>query len=253
MSPRALRPAAVFAAALALWAAATAFGWVNQLVLPSPLAVVHLFWSEPRLIAANAGVTAVEALAGLALGNAVGLLLAIVFVGSAPARRAVLPLAMGAQAIPIVAVTPVLIIAFGNGLEPKILVAAFLGFFPMLVNAMRGLRSADAEVGDLMHSLSASAWQRLWMVRLPASLPFLFSALKLSACSAFVAAIVAEWVASDRGLGHLIVLAGSQFRADEVWAAVLVSAALSLAAVAVVIALERRATPWLRRDGRSAP
>jgi NitT/TauT family transport system permease protein len=251
MPLRFLCPAAVFLAALGLWWAAAAFQWVDGLILPSPLAVAALFWTDPGMLAFNAGVTATEAISGLVIGNALGLLLAILFVGSPVSRRSVLPLAMGAQSIPIVAVTPALIIGFGNGMEPKILVAIFLVFFPMLVNGMRGLRSADAEVGELMHSLSASGFQRLWMVRLPAALPFIFTALKFSACSCFVAAIVAEWVASDRGLGHLIVLASSQYRADQVWAAVIICTASSMALVGLVVALERRATPWLRHTEAS--
>ena len=246
---RVLGPVVVFLCVLAIWTAATSYGWIDGLVLPSPLAVADLFRTDPGLLASSAGVTAAEAIAGLCIGNALGLLLAILFVNSPVSRRSVLPLAMGAQSIPIVAATPALIIAFGNGMESKILVAVFLVFFPMLVNAMRGLRSADAEVGELMHSLSASGFQRLWMVRLPAALPFIFTALKLSACSCFVAAIVAEWVASDRGLGHLIVLASSQYRADEVWAAVLICATCSMAMVGLVVLIERRAMPWLRPSG----
>jgi len=248
---RILGPAGVFAIVLAVWWAATAFQWVDGLVLPSPFAVAALFWTDPGVLAFNAGVTATEAIAGLVIGNSLGLLLAILFVGSASARRSVLPLAMAAQSIPIVAITPALIIGFGNGMEPKILVAVFLVFFPMLVNGMRGLRSADAEVGELLHSLSASGFQRLWMVRLPAALPFIFTALKFSACGCFVAAIVSEWVASDRGLGHLIVLASSQYRTDEVWAAVLICTACSMALVGIVVWLEGRAMPWLRLSERS--
>jgi len=243
---RILGPVAVFLAALAIWWVATAYQWVDGLVLPSPIAVADLFWTDTGLLAFNAGVTATEAVAGLVIGNALGLALAILFVGSPTSRRSVLPLAMAAQSIPIVAITPALISGFGNGMEPKILVAIFLVFFPMLVNGMRGLRSADAEVGELMHSLSASGFQRLGMVRLPAALPFIFTALKFSACSCFVAAIVAEWVASDRGLGHLIVLASSQYRSDEVWVAVIISTAPSMALVGLVVGLERRAMPWLR-------
>jgi NitT/TauT family transport system permease protein len=169
--PRVLGPVAVFAVVLLLWWAVTALGWIDPLVLPSPLAVAAVFWTDAGTLAVNAGVTATEAVTGLIIGNAIGLLLAILFVGSPTSRRSVLPLAMAAQSIPIVAVTPALIIGFGNGMEPKILVAIFLVFFPMLVNGMRGLRSADAEVGELLHSLSATGLQRLWMVRLPAALP----------------------------------------------------------------------------------
>lgn len=237
-------PAAVLLALLVLWWAATGLGWVDPLVLPAPAVVFGVFWNEPGLIAGNAGITAAEAIIGFLLGNGLGLLLAILFVASAPSRRAVLPLAMAAQAVPIVAITPALIIGFGNGMAPKILVAIFLVFFPMLVNAMRGLRSAEAEVGELMHSLHANAWQQLWLVRLPAALPFIFTALKFSACSAFVAAIVAEWVAADRGLGYLIVFAGAQYKTDEVWAAVLTGTVSSMILVGCVVLLERRMMPW---------
>ena len=146
---------------LALWWAVTALGWIDPLVLPSPIAVAAVFWNDAGTLAYNAGVTATEAVAGLVIGNTIGLLLAILFVGSPTSRRSVLPLAMAAQSVPIVAVTPALIIGFGNGMEPKILVAIFLVFFPMLVNGMRGLRSADAEASELLHSLSASSFQRL--------------------------------------------------------------------------------------------
>ncbi|MCB8876323.1 ABC transporter permease [Acidisoma silvae] len=237
-------PAGILLTLLAVWWLVTGLGWIDPLVLPSPVAVFGVFWTQPGLMFGNAGITAAEAIIGLVLGNALGLLLAIIFVSSASGRRAVLPLAMAAQAVPIVAVTPALIIGFGDGMEPKILVAIFLVFFPMLVNGMRGLRSADAELGELMHSLDASPWQRLWMVRLPAALPFIFTALKFSACSSFVAAIVAEWVAANRGLGYLIVFAGSQYRSDEVWAAVLIGTLSSMILVGLVVLLERRVMPW---------
>jgi len=143
-------------------------------------------------------------------------------------------------------ITPALIIGFGNGMEPKILVAIFLVFFPMLVNGMRGLQSADREAGELLHSLSASGFQRLWMVRLPAALPYIFTALKFSACSCFVAAIVAEWVAADRGLGYLIVFESSQYQNALVWAAVIIGTVSSMVLVGLVVALERWTMPWAR-------
>ena len=247
-----LGPIVVFAVVLAVWFTVTALGWIDPLVLPSPIAVAAVFWNDAPTLAYNTGITATEAIAGLVIGNAIGLLLAIIFVGSPTSRRSVLPLAMAAQSIPIVAVTPALIIGFGNGMEPKILVAIFLVFFPMLVNGMRGLRSADAEAGELLHSLSASGFQRLWMVRLPAALPFIFTALKFSACSCFVAAIVAEWLAADRGLGYLIVFESSQYRNAEVWAAVIIGTLSSMALVGVVVLIERWSMPWARHTERLA-
>lgn len=239
-----LGPTFVLLALLALWQVSTGAGWINQLVLPGPLATLGAFWRYGGELADNARVTAIEAVTGMVIGNLVGLLLAVLFVHSALSRRTIYPLAMAAKAVPIVAVAPALIIIMGNGMAPKILVTIFLVFFPMLVNAMRGLRSADQELSELLYTLSATRWQALWMVRLPAAMPYVFSALKLSACACFVSAIVSEWVASDSGLGYLIVFAGSQFRTEEVWAAVIVGTLLSMTMVAIVVALERIATPW---------
>jgi ABC-type nitrate/sulfonate/bicarbonate transport system permease component len=241
-------PGLVFFAVFALWQISTSSGWVNQLVLPGPGATFGAFFTDGADLADNALVTTIEAVTGMIVGNLIGLVLAVVFVHSPLIRRTIYPLAMAAKAVPIVAVAPALIIVLGNGMSPKILVTIFLVFFPMLVNAMRGLRSADAELSELLYTLSATRWQALWMVRLPASMPYVFSALKLSACACFVSAIVSEWVASDRGLGYLIVFAGSQFRTDVVWAAVLVGTVLSMAMVALVVVLERVATPWLARQ-----
>ena len=239
-------PVLVAAAALTAWQAATGDGWIDQLILPSPAATLAAFVTYGPELARNALTTAVEALSGLVIGNAIGLLLAVLFVHSALSRRTAYPLAMAAQSVPIVAVAPALIIWLGNGMAPKIVVTSFLVFFPMLVNALRGLRSADGEVDEMLFVLSASAWQRLWLVRLPAALPFVFTALKVSACACFVAAIVSEWVAADRGLGYLIVFAGSQYRTDEVWAAVLIGTVLSMATVSAVVLAEFLATPWRR-------
>ena len=245
-------PAFVFLSVAAFWQVSTQVGWVKQLVLLSPLATLGAFVADGPELAENGVVTTVEAVLGMVIGNLLGLVMAVAFVHSNTARRTFFPLAMAAKSVPIVAVAPALIIAFGNGMTPKIMVTVFLVFFPMLVNAMRGLRSADAEMSELLHSLSATPWQALRMVRLPAALPFVFSALKLSACSCFVAAIVSEWVAADHGLGYLIVFAGSQFRTEEVWAAVIVGTALSMALVAAVAAFERAATPWLAHARHSA-
>jgi ABC-type nitrate/sulfonate/bicarbonate transport system permease component len=238
-------PTLVFAIVIAFWQLATQSGWVNQLVLPTPIGTIAAFAKDGPELASNALVTSIEAVTGMVLGNVIGLALAVVFVHSQLSRRTILPLAMAAKAVPIVAVAPALIIWLGNGMAPKILVTIFLVFFPMLVNAMRGLRSADSDMGELLHSLSATRWQTLWMVRLPAAMPYVFSALKLSACACFVSAIVSEWVAADQGLGYLIVFAGSQFRTEEVWAAVLVGTLLSMVMVGLVVVLERVTTPWL--------
>lgn len=244
--PRAIiTPVLVFIIVVGLWQFATASGYVSPLILPSPTAIVAAFAYDGGNILYHAAFTITEALTGFVAGNLFGFLLAIVFLHSDLSRRTIYPLAMAAQAVPIVAVAPALILWLGNGMAPKIFVTIFLVFFPMLVNALRGLKSADAEVMELLYTLSATKSQQLRMVRLPASIPFLFNALKLSACACFVAAIVAEWVAADRGLGHLIVLYGSQYRMPQVWAVVLVGTAVSMAVYGLVVLAEARVAPWL--------
>ena len=237
-------PLVVVAVILLVWQAATAGGFVSPLLLPAPTAIAGALVTSAATLAVNTAYTGIEALVGFGLGNLAGFVVALAFVRSDLGRRAVFPLATAAQAVPIVAVIPALILWFGNGMAPKIFVAAFLAFFPMLVNALRGLRSADAEVTELLYTLSASPWQTMRMVRLPASTRYVFNALRLSACACVVSALVAEWVAADHGLGYLIVLWSSQYRMPDVWAAVLVGTALSMAVYGLVVWCERVATPW---------
>ena len=228
------------------WELVAQAGIVSKLVLAGPSAIALAMIREAGPLASNTGITLAQALIGFVIGNLAGLMVAIAFVHSDLARRTIYPLAIGAEAVPVVAVLPVLILWLGNGMEPKIFITAFLTFFPMLVNAFRGLRSADAEVNELLYTLSASSWQRLAMVRLPASVPFLFNALKLSACGSVVASLVAEWLASNQGLGFLIILYGQAYQIPEVWAAAIVASAASLAVYGVVVFAEYRLTPWLR-------
>ena len=243
---RILLPLLVLAVVLGGWQYVTTAGLIPPIILASPAAIVASFATSGPDILSNAAYTLTEALVGFAAGNAAGLAVAILFIHSDLARRTIYPLAMGAQSIPFVAILPVLILWLGNGMEPKIFITSFLAFFPMLINSLRGLRSADSEVNELLYTLSATPMQRLTMVRLPASIPFVFAALKLSACACVVAAIVAEWLAADRGLGHLIVLYGQMYRIPDVWAAALVGTAMSLCVYGAVVLAERLATPWRR-------
>lgn len=243
-------PASLLLFGLAVWQYVTATGRIDALILASPAAIVGAFATSGGEILSNMLVTLGEALAGFAIGNTLGLLIAIAFVHSDLTRRTVYPLAIAAEAVPIVAVIPVLILWLGNGMAPKIFIAVFLTFFPMLVNAYRGLRSADAEVKELLYTLSASPRQVLFMVRLPASVPFLFNALKLTACTCVVSSIVAEWLASAEGLGFLITLYGARYQIPEVWATALTCTAMSLCVFGAVVLAERVAMPWRRTAAR---
>lgn len=213
---------------LLAWEVLYRSGAVSKLVLSGPSAIVATAVSAAPELLQNSLITVAEALSGFAIGNIIGLVFAMGFMQSLTLKRAVFPIAILCEAIPVVAILPMLIIWLGAGMGPKIFIAAFLSFFPMLVNAYRGLNNVDDDVLELLHSYSARRFQVLWMVRLPSALPFIFSALKLSACGAMISALVAEWVASQQGLGYLIVYYSLGYRVSHVWAAALLACLIAL-------------------------
>jgi NitT/TauT family transport system permease protein len=241
-------PLVATAVIIGVWQALTVSGTINQIILPTPVAVAQAFGSGWSVLWHNAWFTIIEAVSGFFVGNLVAVALAVAFVHSDTARHVAYPLALAAQSIPIVAAAPALVLWLGNGMAPKIFVAAFLVFFPTLVNMIRGLRSADVEAEELLDSLSASPLQRLLKVRLPASLPYLFTALKLAATSCFVGAVVAEWIGSSQGVGYLIVFDSSQFEVGQMWAAIFLGALLSLLFYGLVVGTERCSARWLPRE-----
>jgi ABC-type nitrate/sulfonate/bicarbonate transport system permease component len=237
-------PVVTLAALFGLWEGLTLSQTINPILLPSPASITRALGVDFGLLANNTAVTVEEAVAGFFVGNIIALVLAVIFVHCKPIERALSPLAMVSQVIPVVALTPVLVLWLGHGESPKIVISAFLVFFPTLVNMDKGLRAADDEAGELLYTLSASWWQRLWKVRFPASLPYLFTALRIAACSCFVGAIVAEWIGSNIGLGSLIVIASTEYKVPELWAAVVDAVVLSMTAVVIIQLIERRVMSW---------
>lgn len=241
-----LLPSLLLVVILAIWEYVADKELMSRLVLAGPSQIVAALIDQWPLILDNAGVTVAQALIGFVAGNALGLLVAIVFVHSAIIRRTLYPLSIGAEAIPFIAIIPVLILWLGNGMAPKIFIITIHTFFPMLINAVRGLKSADNDVSEMLYTFGASTRQRLFMVRLPASVPFLFNALKLSACGSIVTSLVAEWLASERGLGYLIVDYGQDYKIPELWATALLASAISMAVYGLVVWAEYLCTPWKR-------
>lgn len=197
----------------------------------------------------NALVTGGETLLGLALASVLGLGLATLLVFSRSFERATLPWLVASQTVPIVAIAPMLAVILGQygvqGFLPKAIIAAYIAFFPVAVGAAQGLRSPDALQLDLMRTYRASAWQVFWQLRLPASLPYLFTALKVAATAALVGSIVAEIsTISFSGLGKM--LAENSRASDTValWVIMVYGAALGIGLVALIGALERVVTRW---------
>ncbi|WP_037083542.1 ABC transporter permease subunit [Neorhizobium vignae] len=217
---------------------------IPTFMAPSPVDVAYAFRDNAGILWTNMLPTILEAFLGFVFGNLVAILLAIWFVHSATAEKAFYPIAVFIKAIPIIALAPILVLIFGNGLAPKIIIAGLICFFPTLVNMVQGLKSASPAMLDLMRVLSASNTEILWKVRLPSSMPFLFAALKIAATSSVMGAIVAEWIGSSFGLGALIIEATYNFRSPLLYATVVIAAVLAVVLFFIVSVIEARMIRW---------
>jgi NitT/TauT family transport system permease protein len=218
----------------------------DHYLLPQPGATVSQLWDEPTLYLHNAWTTLVEALIGLGFGFGAAFLLSVLMSQITIVERALLPIAVALNVTPVVAVAPALVVAFGFGPTPKIIVTAVIVFFPALINSLAGLRSADPEVLDVLRSLDAARWEVLWHVRLPSALPFLFAAARVCLPLSVIGAVVAEFVTpgSAAGLGTLIYVDSNNSDLSRVYAAIICLAIMGVALTLIVILVERRVLSW---------
>ncbi|GAA1634094.1 ABC transporter permease [Leucobacter chromiireducens] len=247
-----LPPALAVVAILGLWQFATSAGWVPAELLPSPGRVVAAGAGERASLWRHAIPTLTATLTGFTLSVAVAFLVATALDFSLVLRRAILPLLVVSQTLPLIALAPLVVLWFGFGLLPKILLVAFVTFFPMVVGLLRGFAAADPDAEHLLRSMGASRWQVFRLLRLPAGIPSFFSALRISITYAVVGTIFAEYAGAVAGLGVYMQSAKHVFRTDLVLAAVAVSSVLTLALFGFVALLERVAVPWLRIEQGAA-
>lgn len=235
---------AAAAGMIVLWQLIIVVGRVPQYIAPSPLDVVDVFGERWPMLWSNFVPTLIEALAGFIVGNTVAVLLAIWFVHSRFAERAFYPIAVFVNTIPIIALAPILVLLFGNGFTPKIIIAGLICFFPTLVNMVRGLNSMSSQMHELMRVLSASPREVLFKVRLQASLPYLFAALKIASTTCVIGAIVGEWIGSNYGLGSLIIEATYNFRSPLLYATVILGSGLAVLLFSLTTLAERLLLTW---------
>ena len=231
---------------LALWQAACSFGLVPSFMLPSPVQVVRALVTDWPLLAGHAATSLVEAAAGLALGIALGAVAAIAMDRFEVLYRAFYPLVVLTQTIPTVAIAPLLVLWFGYGMLPKVVLIVVATFFPITVGLLGGFRSVDSDEIDLMRSMGANRWQILWHCKLPAALPQFFSGLKISAAYAIVGAVIAEWLGGFSGLGVYMTRVRKAYSFDKMFAVIFLISALSLVLMWAVEAVRRIAMPWER-------
>lgn len=241
---RLLLPLGVAAAIVALWQITTVVFNIPTYIVPSPVEVWDSLRANWAMLIENTWPTFIESVAGFFLGNGVAILLAVLFVHWKTAERALMPVAVFVRTIPIVAVAPVLVIMFGQGYTPKILIAALISFFPTLVNMVKGLESVDKQSIELLRVLSASRSEVFWKVRVYASLPYLFASLKIAAGNVVIGAIVAEWIGSQQGLGYLIIQATYNFNTPLLYATMTVASIMAVVFFALVGLVERLVVTW---------
>jgi ABC-type nitrate/sulfonate/bicarbonate transport system permease component len=217
---------------------------IEGFLVPAPSDIATSLWQDRSLLADDSWVTIQEVVLGFLLALVAGLAFAIVLHLSETLRRAFYPLLVASQTIPPVAVAPILVVWFGFGLGPKLLLIALVCFFPVTVNTLDGLRSVDPQLITMMRTLGASRAQILTRVELPSALPFFFSGTKIAIAVAVIGAVFAEWAGAGAGLGHQILIASSQLLTARMFAAITLLSAMAIVLFALVSILERRVVTW---------
>jgi len=239
-----LLPWLAILAIILAWEACARIFQIPQWLLPAPTAIVRELAAQPRLFAGHALVTTGEIVLGFALSVAIGIPLAVGMAYSRTFERTLYPILVSSQAVPKVAVAPLLIVWFGFGALPKVMVAFLIAFFPIVIDTVVGLRSVEPEMLHLARSMGASAWQTFVKIRLPKALPSIFAGLKVAITLAVVGATVGEFVAADRGLGYMLMVASGEMNSRMLFAAIIVLTLIGVGFFLVLEAFERLLMPW---------
>ena len=223
-------------------------------VLPAPHQVALDLWSSvfdwpldsPRNLLFHVAVTAQSTLVGFAMGTVLGLVLSVCIVHSRTLDRALLPWIVASQSVPVLAIAPIVLVILGSlgfaGVAPKAVIAMYLCFFPVTVAMVQGLRSPQVIETEMMHTYAASRWQALWMLRIPASLPFLFPALRVGIAAGLVGAMVAELpTGAQAGLGARLLTGSYYGQTVQIWSALVMAALLGLVLTATMAGIEKLA------------
>ncbi|RZQ59697.1 ABC transporter permease [Amycolatopsis suaedae] len=241
---RSWRPVAVLVALFAAWWAVTAAGLIEPYLVASPGQTLEVILDKPDYFLHSTWITALETLLGFAIAVGVGVLAAVVMVASPTAEKSLYPLMLFAQVIPKIAIAPLFVVWLGFGLEPKIVVAVLMAFFPVVISMVTGLKSVDPEMLQLSATMGAKWHQTFWKIRFPASLPHLFAGLKVAVTMAVTGAVVGEYVGANEGLGYVIQQATGNLDTPTLFAGLVIISLLGVLLFVVVEWLEALVLPW---------
>lgn len=229
---------------VAVWQVGTWLTRAPKWLLPSPWQILLAGIQARDLLGQHTWQTLKETWLGLALSLVIGLGLALIIDFSNLLRRSLYPVLVASQTVPILALAPLLIIWFGYGILPKVIVVALVCFFPIVVSTADGLRAADPDLIALLRAMGANRRQMFLKVRFPGALPSFFSGLKIAITYSVVGAVIGEWVGASRGLGIFMIRSSKNFLTDRVFAAIAVTSLLSILMFGVVLLVERSVLPW---------
>lgn len=241
-----LAPLVLAAGFVAAWQVGVAFSNTPAWLLPSPTDVARSLVADRELLWANFQVTLIEVLVGFSLALVSGVLLGIAVFRSPILNRTLLPLIIASQTIPVAAIAPLLLVWFGYGLLPKVLVTALVGFFPLVVNTVEGLRSTDPDIVNLLRSFGAPAGRVFRLAEFPSSLPAIFAGARIAVTICVIGAVFGELIGAKAGLGYLLTRSIAQFETPRMVAAIVLLSVMGAGLYALVTLAERLVLPWRR-------
>jgi NitT/TauT family transport system permease protein len=249
---RRIASAALIIGFFVLWEVICVGFGIKDIVLPRPTQVIHTLVTRFPAIWPHAVQTLYETIVAFAFGIVLGVALGVLVGSSRLAYDVTYPLLIGFSSIPKVAVVPIFVLWFGAGTVPAILTAITLAFFPIVVNVATGLATTEPELEDVMRAMKATKLDILFNVGLPRTMPYFFASLKVAVTQAFVGTVIAETVASNRGIGNLMMIASSSFDVPLVFAGLLILAVLGVGLYVIFSLIEARVTGWARRNDEFA-
>lgn len=213
-------------------------------LVPPPSSILQTIILNYNTIYPHVMITFWESLLGFLVGSTFGFIIAVIFVHSKILELSLYPYTIALKSVPIIAIAPLLVVWFGNGIIPKVIVSSIITFFPVIVNTVKGMKSIEQESLDLFSSLSATKKQLFFKLRLPTSLPYIFSALKISSTLSVIGAIVGEFAGSDEGLGFYILISSYRLETVDMFVGIILSSLLGIFFFYVILFAEKKFIAW---------
>jgi len=246
MTKRIIYPGILLALFILFWELMVRQLEVPHYILPAPTLILRTLTLQQSVLLHHTLVTLEEIIVGFLLAFVVGVSLSFLMFQFPVLEQTFYPIVIGSQTIPVFAIAPLLVLWFGYGLPSKVVMAALIVFFPIVVNTLDGLKGADSDAVNLLRILRANRWQILWKVRVPSALPFIFSGCRIGISVSTIGAIIGEWVGSKEGLGYLMLHANAQLQISLIFASLIYLTILGVSLFYLVVLMERWVMPWKR-------